>query len=255
MKQLLCCIQIDILKFKRTYALALAVLAPLFISSLFTVIYFFKGIELLRGGTNGMENYMDFSMNIASGLLFPFYIILLAVLIHQIEYKASSLKDLFSYPVSYLNTYLSKWIVTILLLLLSLMLYFVFSMIGGWIVSMKYPDLYHFENTVVVGFIKQIVFISLSSFFMMAIQFILSLRWSNVIVPFGVGLVGFISAMVLLNGWKFVHLHPYALSIMSYHSLEGTMKIGINHFLIYSSAGFLILSVIGYFVWYRRRIA
>jgi len=253
-KQYFTSIKIEILKYKRTYALALAVLAPLFISTLFTLIYFFKGDKLIAPGANGFATMLDNNLSTASSVFFPFYIILLAVLIHNVEHKASSLKDLFSFPVSRFNTYLSKWVIAALLISTSLILYFGFSVLGAWVVSLKFPELVSLNLPVMLFFAKKIAIVAISSLLITAIQFLISLKWGNVIIPFGIGMVGFISGMVLVRGWKYVHFHPYVQGYLSYDAVMGHGKISLEHFLIYNSIGFIILFVAGYLLWYKRRI-
>lgn len=253
-KQYITSIKVEILKYKRTYALALAVLAPLFISTLFTLTYFFKGDKLIAPGTNGFESMLNNNLSTASSVFFPFYIILLAVLIHNVEHKASSLKDLFSFPVSRFNTYLSKWAMAALLISTSLLLYFIFSVFGAWVVSLKFPELLSLNLPITLFFAKKIAIVAISSLLITAIQFLISLKWSNVIIPFGIGMVGFISGMVLVRGWKYVHFHPYVQGYLSYDAAMGHGKIALDHFLIYNSVGFIILFVAGYLLWYKRRI-
>lgn len=255
MKQLFCTIQIEILKYKRTYALALAILAPLFITLLYTVIFFLKGPELVKPGENGVPDMLNNSIGYAAGILFPLYLILLAVFIHQIEHKTSSLKDLFSFPVTYFNTYISKWVICFMLLLLSLILYYLFSMLGAWIVSLRYPELFSIEPMIFSDFAIQVAKTFICSLFMLAIQFIISLKWSEVIIPFGAGLVGFISGLILLQGWDYIHFHPYVLGYISFLIPKGDFEVSTTQLLCYSMAGFIFLFGAGYFVWSRRRIA
>ncbi|KAB2872045.1 MAG: hypothetical protein F9K37_01480 [Bacteroidales bacterium] len=248
-------LRVEILKYKRTYALALAVLAPLFISTLFTLVYFFKADKLIAPNTDGFASMLQNSLSTVSSVFFPFYIILLAVLIHNVEHKASSLKDLFSFPVSRFNTYLSKWVVAAFLISASLVLYFVFSVFGAWMVSLKFPELVSLSLPTMLLFAKRIAIVAMSSLVITALQFLISLKWSNVVVPFGVGMVGFISGMVLIRGWKYIHYHPYVQGYMSYDAAIGHGKIALEHFLVYNAIGFVLLFVAGYLLWVKRRIA
>lgn len=247
-------IRVEILKYKRTYALALAVLAPLFISALYNVIFFFKGDRLLEPGTNNFAGMLTDNLNTASGLFFPFYIILLAVLIHHIEHKSSSLKDLFSFPVSRFNAYLSKWIIAGMLISASLVLYFVFNVLGALIVSFKYPALVSLSLSDMLVFGRRIAIVAISSMLLFAIQFLISLKWSNIVVPFGIGMAGFISGMVLIRGWKYVHFHPFVTGYLSFSAENAEGNVSVEHFLIYNSLGFVVLFFAGFLLWCKRRI-
>lgn len=242
------------LKYKGSYALALAALAPLFISLMMTIIYFCKAGQLVKPGKNGLAGMLDGSINASSTMLFTFYLILLTILIHQIEHRSHSLKDVFSYPVSYFSTYASKWIVSFLLIGLSVVLYILFSLIGFWITDLRYPSLFWFDINVFSGFVRQVVFVMIASLMVLGIQFLIALRWSNVIVSFSTGVVGFISAIILMQGWKYVHFHPYALGPLSYMRTLGRVQISLTQLLTYSSIGLVCFITCGYFMWCKRRI-
>ncbi|HPT20641.1 MAG TPA: ABC transporter permease [Bacteroidales bacterium] len=244
----------EMLKYKGTYATALATLAPLFISLMITVIYFIKARQIVKSGENGMSGMLDGSINASSTMLFTFYLILLTILIHQIEHRAHSLKDVFSYPVSYFSTYAGKWIVSFLLVGLSVFLYLIFSLIGFWIVEIRYPALFWFDGNVFFLFVRQVCYVMIASLMLMGIQFLIALRWSNVVVAFSTGVVGFISAIILVQGWKYVHFHPYALGTLTYMRTLGRVPFSLSHLMIYSLIGLMCLFTGGYFMWCKRRI-
>jgi hypothetical protein len=253
-KELYIAVRAEMLKFKRTNALALATIAPLLISGLFFCILFFKADKMVKPGTNGLATMLDGSISSASYMLFPFFLILLTILIHQVEHRAGSLKDLFSYPVSYFSSYTSKWIVSFMLIGLSLILYIGFSLLGAWVLSIKHPTLIWFDSTLFLLFMKQVVIVAFASLLIMGIQFLVALRWSNAIVGFGVGVVGFISAVVLLNGWEYVHYHPYATSALSYMRITGGGRGTLMQLLSYNAIGLVCLYICGYYMWCKRRI-
>lgn len=253
-KELSISIRTEMLKYKRTYALALVTLAPLLIVGMITTIYFFKADKLVNPGTNGIVGMLDGSINSSSTMLFTFYLILLTILIHQVEHRAHSLKDLLSYPVSYFSTYTSKWIVSFILVGLSLVLYITFSLMGIGILSIKHPDLIWFDANAFMFFVKQVGIVSTASLMLMGIQFLIALRWSNAIVAFGVGVVGFMSAIILMQGWEYVHYHPYATGALSYMSTIGRVKVATSQYLIFNIIGVICLYTGGYFMWCKRRI-
>ncbi|HNX67538.1 MAG TPA: hypothetical protein PKH02_11695, partial [Bacteroidales bacterium] len=84
-------VKAETLKYKGTYAMALAVLAPLFISLLMAVIYFIKAEKLVKTGTNGLAGMLDGGVNASASMLFTFYLVMLTILIHQVEFRAHAL--------------------------------------------------------------------------------------------------------------------------------------------------------------------
>ncbi len=247
-------VKAETLKYRGTYAMALAVLAPLFISLLMAVIYFIKAEKLVKTGTNGLAGMLDGGVNASAAMLFTFYLVMLTILIHQVEFRAHALKDVFSYPVSYFSTYISKWIVSFLLIGLSVALYFIFSLLLTWVVELRHPSLVWFDMDVFIHFMKQVCIVMIASFLLLGIQFLVALRWSNPIVPLGLGVVGFISAIILVQGWKHVDTHPYALGLLSYMRTMGRTSFTLGHMMTYSTIGLVVMMTGGYFMWTKRRI-
>ncbi len=253
-KELYIAVRVEMLKYKRTYALALAIFAPLLIAGMSFAIYFFKAERLVQPGTNGLANMLISSIGSSAFLLFPFYLILLTILIHQVEHRASSLKDLLSYPISYFSTYTSKGILSFMLIGLSLILYVGFSLLETWVLALKHPTLIWFDGALFLQFIKEVVIVAFASLMLMGIQFLVALRWSNAIVSFGLGVVGFISATILLQGWEYAHYHPYATSAISHMSINGGSQVTLMQLLSYNAIGVVCLYIGGYFMWCKRRI-
>jgi len=247
-------VKAEMLKYKNTYSLALAVFAPLFISLMMGIIFFIKADDIVKPGENGLVSMLDGGLNASSSMLFTFYLIMLTILIHQVEYRAHSLKDLFSYPVSYFSTYISKWIVSFLLIGLSVALYIIFSLFASWILELRHPTLIWYDGAVFFHFMKQVCIVMMASLLLLGFQFLIALRWSNAIVAFGAGVVGFISAIILVQGWKHVDIHPYALGILSYMRTLGRVDFTLTHLLTYSIVGLICLITAGYFMWCKRRI-
>jgi hypothetical protein len=247
-------VKAEMLKYRGTYAMALAVLAPLFISLLMAVIYFIKAEKLVRTGTNGLTGMLDGGVNASATMLFTFYLVMLTILIHQVEYRAHALKDVFSYPVSHFSTYISKWFVAFILTGVSVALYFIFSLLFTWVVELRHPSLVWFDKVIFIHFMKQVCIVMIASLLLLGIQFLVALRWSNTIVPLGTGVVGFISAIILAQGWKHVDMHPYALGLLSYMRTMGRSQFTLNHIIAYSILGLVCMMAGGYFMWTKRRI-
>jgi len=244
----------EIYKYKRTMALWLVVLAPLIIALLMTLVYYFRADKILTTDVGSMGRYLDDSVSLASGFFYSFYLILLTVLIHQVEHKAQALKDLFSYPVSYFNTYTAKWLSAFAMIMTTLSLYVFFSVLGVGVIAARYPNLMSWSSGALWVFVKQVTLVGVASMFLLGIQFVVAMRWSNVILAFGLGIVGFISAVVVMQGWEHAHWHPYALGNLVYYALSGKIQVSVSHFVTYSMVGLLITYLVGYVMWFKRRI-
>lgn len=112
----------------------------------------------------------------------------------------------------------------------------------------------HYNANAFLFFVKQVGAVTLASMLLLAIQFLIALRWSNAIVAFGVGVVGFMSSIILVQGWEYVHFHPYALGLLTYMKSIGKGEISLTYYLLYSSIGAVVMYIGGYFMWCKRRI-
>ena len=47
-----------------------------------------------------------------------------------------------------------------------------------------------------------------------SLQFWMSQRWKNLLLPLGIGIGGWISFLILVQGWKYVEYHPYGFPML-----------------------------------------
>jgi hypothetical protein len=254
-KELRIALSIEQLKMKRTNALLLSIIAPIFLASLFFCIYYFSGYKFLVKETNGFEHYIGVSTTSGVGILFPLFIILLVGLINNIEYKANSFKQSFCFPLSKGSIILSKIILSQGLILLSTLLFYVLSIIAATIISWKIPDLFQVNFQLFQEYFILMITIFFSSILLSAIQFFLSINWSQLVFSLAVGMAGFISAMVLLRGWKYINFHPYALPITSTQTYLKQGELGLfSYEILYSLIFGAIIYTISYFQIRKRKI-
>lgn len=237
-------LNIEIAKYKRTYALSLAVLAPAFLATVIFLVYFFRAEAILKGGTNGWSSMINYGLQFSTSLLFPLFIILLVVFIHNLEHKNSGQRLNKILPLPQSAAYISKLSVSLGLLLTSILLFDIFINLGAWINAYKYPDLFHFDISMFSELGIKTANIVLCSFFMFAIQYLVSLKFSNIIIPIGIGFAGFISALILIQGWEHIDYHPYALFMLVMGS--PAKKEIIRQLIFYSLAGGLITLLVGF---------
>ena len=79
---------------------------------------------------------------------------------------------------------------------------------------------------------------------MFTIQYWASQRFSNIIIPIGIGFAGIISAMTLIQGLEYIDYHPYALNLlsMSNPNKEETLR----QLFLYSLLGGGVFFILGY---------
>lgn len=200
----------DVLKYKNTKALALSIGAPVILTLIFFTLFYFKSPDVVKSGQEGWVLLLNYSMGMGLYLLFPLFLILLSALMTFVEHNANTWKQLFSSPLSFFSIYFSKVLLTNLLSFFSILLFFTLTMCAGVLIQWRHPDLFHFESIYAWNFLLINLKVFVASMAMIAIQYVVSFKWKNIVVPFGVGIAGFVSALIFMNGWKYVKYDPFA---------------------------------------------
>ena len=96
---------------------------------------------------------------------------------------------------------------------------------------------------------------------MIGFQYWLSQRWSNFIIPIGIGLLGFILSLILLNNSELIAYVPHAYPSMMmlkygfYQSILGLDEMGpLTNIEWYSLACFFLFIALGYWEESRKSI-
>ncbi len=245
----------ELLKYKRSHAFILAIAAPLFLAAIFFLGYYFKGAEFLQEGVNGWRHLIRNSFVVGSSFLFPMYIILLGLLIHQIEHRINGYKLCFTWPVKRWKVIVAKILALELFIAFSLLIFGAALFLSGTIIEWHLPQFFEF-NSGLIGFTATILLgIFTSCTFMTAIQFWASMNWKNAVIPIAIGMAGLISIIVLSKGWEYADYHPYGLT--NYSLAEILFENGqpiLNRINLYGLAGGIVFYLLGSLQMTRKRI-
>jgi hypothetical protein len=237
----------ELIKTKRSAAMWICILGSGFIPAIFTVVYIVNPKEMLTGAgfkEHPWETHIQQGWQAFSAFLLPLFVIIVCSMIVQIEYKNNTWKQVFASPQSIGNIFFSKYS-TILLMILLLFVLFNLFMVGGAILANLIVKEYTFLSRSVN--MEVILKINLKSFVallgIIAIQYWLSLRIKNFIVPIAIGLGLLITAMILVQGWRDIYKMPYAYPLLTFMSMAKGSPGGrllLNH----------ELNSIGYFIFF-----
>jgi hypothetical protein len=151
--------------------------------------------------------------------LLPIYLIIIGYSVNSIEHRADTWKTLFSLPISKWSVYAAKYFYAIFLVFTCLILFYVFTIAGGNLLSVLKPELrfneYHMESFLAQTYFK----LFLSSLGILSIQFLLSLIWSDFIKPMGIGFIGLIAGDIAAKNWQYAHWIPYAHPLIALNTL------------------------------------
>lgn len=203
-------------KYRRTMALWLAILAPALIVLLNFCIFYFRGEHIVdvAAGDFAWRKYGMMNIQPSINLLFPLYIVLLAVWFFQIEHQSQTWKHLWVLPVRRSTQFLAKVLLFLGFVAGSLLIFLLLIYASGWVLMQVRPEL-GFDNTVGVLMIaKAVLYMLCASVGIIALQFWFSMRWKSLMAPLSIGMAGIISAL-LLSSWEHIAWHPYSTLVMS----------------------------------------
>ena len=166
-------------------------------------------------------------LNIMGTLLLPMFVIFIAYSVNSIEHKADTWKTLFSLPIPKWSVYSAKFFYALFLVLLTLLLFALFTIGFGNLLGVLKPELtfadYHMEVILLQIYFK----LFLSALGILSIQFLLSLLWVDFLKPMGIGFICFIIGVISAGfNWKYAYTIPYAHPMLALKSMMGVHKPG-----------------------------
>ena len=206
--------------------------------------------------------YSGLIFGIMGVLLLPMYCIFVAYSVNAIEHKADTWKTLFTLPIPKFAVYAAKYAFAVLLVFLCLLLFCLFTIGSGNLLSILKPGLkfneFHMESYLAQIYLK----LFLASLGILSIQFLFSLIWADFLKPMGIGFIGTIAGIILANvGWEYNYWVPYAHPLLVIKALGNKHNpspvLGVDLFtneIGVSLAFAAVFFVIGFFVVQRKSV-
>ena len=217
MKGFILSLRSEFYKSRKTLGFWASVLLPVLICSLVFIGFYSNSAKMI--GLPGAMLLLRFSgaiLGIMGSLLLPMFVIFVAYSVNSVEHKADTWKTLFSLPIAKWSVYSAKYVYALFLVLLSLLLFALFTIGFGNLLGIVKPVLkfseYHMELMLIQVYLK----LFLSALGILSIQFLLSLVWSDFLKPMGIGFVCTIAGVIMATAdWKYDFWFPYASPMMA----------------------------------------
>ena len=198
-------------KLRRTPILWLSLIGGAFVSLLIFCLYFFKVEELAKPDQNPWLMYVNISVTLISTLLLTPYVVMATATVHYPEHHSNTWKYLYTLPLAKHHFYFSKLTITLLLTALTYLIFLLTALLGGWVLGYTHPEYGFFDYRPPFGeLINILIFSYISCLGMVALHFWLSIRWKSFITPVGIGLLGFILAVIVTGKTKLALYFPYS---------------------------------------------
>mgnify|MGYP005991360023 CR=1 FL=1 len=238
----------ELIKLKRTFAFWLTIISAIVFPFLFFIAYFLKHkAQIPKAGINPWEKFMTIQIENSIPFLIPMFIVLITSLIMQIEHKSLGIKHLFTLPVPKWSIYLGKLTIVIFAIITTYVYYYIAILLSGTLLGLIHPDLAFLDfQPEHVKYIKILSNSLLASLGIVGIQFWLSFKVKNFIIPLGVGMFLAIIGIIISQAAQSIYF-PYSFSVLSVSLGDKVpLILGVSSITVYSTICFLITSLLGY---------
>lgn len=225
-------IAVELMKLKNSKILWIVTLAPAFMV-LQGVINLMRYYDLFTGqGQNTWEQLYTQSMIFYVYILFPVLISLVMTLMGRLENLHQGWKQYLSLPVRKETVYVIKYVLACGLVLVNILALIISMLIASLLIGIK--DSFPYENLIVRPLAAYLAAMPL-----MAILYVLSIRYTQMTVPLGIGIGMTLPAMIVANS-KYWIIYPWTYPIMA--ALGNSIELFNKGPTVYLSS--VILSII-----------
>nr|WKN36572.1 ABC transporter permease [Tunicatimonas sp. TK19036] len=247
-------IQAEILKGKNSFAFWLAFIGTSGVALSLFFLALFDGI-VWEESPNSWRAWVHFHYAGTDFMLLPLFVIIIASLVTYQEHRNHLWKHWYVSTVSRWHLYAAK-LVYIVLLFSASHLYFVgLLLVSGLLFGIIQPDtqlLTHFPDVAQLGGLAVQTITTILG--MLALQYWISYRFRSFIVALGFGVIGFVTASLIIDTNDHILWHPYAYPLLyvQAQSLGESTLAASSNLSFYSIGYFLLFTVVGY--WDIRRL-
>jgi len=202
------------LKTRRSAASWLCLIGGFFIPIIYLILFLKDqtSISQVHVGNAWKMHFRDLWQNMSVFLL-PMSLILTSSLVTQVEYRNNTWKQLHTTPQKYTTIFLAKFTVVMLMTFKLFIFFNLGILLTGYIPSLLFdhqlPD-----DPLPFGYIlKENGKYFLACLPVMAIQFLVSLRFKNFLVPIGIGFLGLIGTLIGIT-WKYIVMSPFSYCVL-----------------------------------------
>ena len=238
----------EVIKLKGTFAFWLTIISALIFPLLLFIVYLVKHEKLIPdAGENPWDEFMFKQIKNVIPFLVPMFIVLITSLIIQVEHKSHGIKHLFSLPIPKWSVYFGKLTIVIFSIIVTYIYFFLAIVIFGNLLGVFYPDLGFLDFQ--PDYWRSINMLGMSliaSLGIVGIQFWMSFRFKNFIVPLGIGMTMVIMGLIISRAPESIYF-PYSYNVLSISLGENVPLIfGFSSVIVYSLGCFVVTCILGY---------
>ncbi|GAB4038497.1 ABC transporter permease [Spirosoma gilvum] len=247
-------IEVEQRKARHTLVFWLALAVPLLTAGLDITAYAVNGDDILRVKQSHTPwQHFNFHMLVMwTMLMLPMYISLQSALVTALEHQANAWKHIYSLPVPKWSIYFSKLFFFVGLFLLSTLGLILCTELAGWLLYWMKPELGIDPSTDSWFLVRNVGKTFLIGLGMTAIQFYLSFRFRNFIIPAAFGV--FVSVIgVVIKSWEHSYISPYLWVYLAVRD-QANATNWTNDYVWAGLLTFAVVAISGFLATYRQDI-
>ena len=207
----------EILKTRGTAALWLLLLAAAFLPAINGIILIERPeIFISKVSASPWLSFLHMNWKNGASVILPVFVILINNVIVQVEYRNNTWKQVYASPRRYADIFFSKFIIVQIFLIAFFILFSLFIIFSGYAVGLLQKGYAFSAHSIPWDSMLAIVvrvYIGISG--VTAIQYWISMRYKNFIVPLGVGIGLWMTGIVLMD-WDKIIYYPYMYATLLY---------------------------------------
>lgn len=242
------------LKKKRTAGAILVIAGGFLIPGILLIARFANSEDLWEENTSGnmWNQYLEAHWQFMAIFLLPMGVILVTSLITQNEFRNNTWKQVHTTPQSFTTVYFAKLAVILTMLVQFFVLFNIGIYLVGVVPGLFYADIpYPIQDFPIMTVLRFSAGFFLACLPIVAMQYLLSLKFQNFLIPIGGGIALLIASMIGFN-WEHGYTLPYSYSGMKFISMQTGMAPAVN-IKAWAIGWFVLLIVVGYVLYIRKK--
>jgi len=243
------------LKRKRTAAAWLVIIGGFFIPLLilFARLYESEGLAAANQNPKFWEIQYTRCWEFMGFFLLPLGVILATSLVTQLEFRNNTWKQLFTTPQSLTNIFVAKLSVILIMLVQFFLLFNIGIYLTGVLPCLFFSNVHYPSEPFPFGlFLKGSGQFFLDALPILALQYLVSLRFRNFLVPLGVGLGLYVASFIAVH-WKYGYWIPYTYCYYNFLGKRSPLPATIS-IQAWALCYFVVLTVLSYILYISRKV-
>lgn len=242
-------IQSEWLKTKRSFAFWLTIIGGFFIP-LITFIEFLYNGSSINSSTNGWVSHFNNCWRMMIAFLLPMGVIMASSLITQTEFRNNTWKQLHTTPQTYTAIFFAKLTVLMLMVLQFFIFFNLGIFLSGLLPCLFFDGSLPNDSIPFLRFLKYNLEFFIYCMPIVALQYLISLRFKNYVVPILIGLFLLVGSLIALP-WDYIFISPFSFCIMNVLPAKSFPVILSAEWLALIS--FSVLTFFNYFLYINRK--